>query len=519
MPEASADPPIRANAAQIFLDRHLTEGRGHRTAHRFQGRGVTYTEISVRANRFGNALRDRGVEAEQRVLLALSDRPEFAEAFWGTLKVGAVAVPVNPGLTAEQYAFLLADSRARLAVVDELAAAQLLAVRERAPWLRAVVAVGRARRGTLPYERLLERASPDLEPADTSRDDVALWGYTSGSTGEPKAALHLHRDLVAAADLVGAGVFGIGADDVVLSVSKLFFMYGLGNSLLFPSRAGAASVLVPERPEAERIFEAIQAERATVLFTVPTFYRRLLAVEGAERRWDLSSLRLCVSSGEALPTSLYHAWKARFGLELHDVVGTTEALHDFLANRPGEVRPGSSGRVIPGFEVKLTDAEGRLVLPGSVGELWVKGETISPGYWNRRELTRRTMVGEWLRTGDMYFQDTDGYFFFCGRSDDMLKVGGMWVSPIEVEGALAAHPAVAEAAVIGRLDTDGLIRAHAFCALRPGVAPSEALAAELRESVKRQLAGYKAPRWVEFVAELPKTDTGKLQRFRLRAGV
>jgi benzoate-CoA ligase len=513
---AAVDVPERFNAATHFVDRHLAEGRGARTAFRYCGRAVSYAEIAQRANRLGNALVARGLQMEQRVLLALPDRPEFAQAFWGAMRIGAVPVPVSDALPADELAFMLEDSRARAVIASEAAAAEVLKVRGRCPALQAVIAVGGRRRGALEYERLLERASPALAPADTSRDDVALWLYTSGSTGRPKAAVHLHHDLVHAAELVGRGTFGIGPDDVILSASKLHFAFGLGNSLYFPALVGAASVLVPERLDAERIFELIQAERPTVLFAVATVYRRLLQVAEAERRFDCSSLRLCVSSGEVLPAALFHAWQSRFGLELLDVVGSTEALHDFIANRPGAARAGSSGQVIPGFEARLVDDQGRPVAPGMVGQLLIKGDSISPGYWNRHERTRATMLGEWLRTGDMFYQDTDGYFFFCGRTDDMLKVGGMWVAPAEVEAALGEHPAIAEVAVIGRGDADGLTKPHAFCVLRDGMTGSDALAAELREGVRKRLGGYKSPRWVDFVPELPKTATGKIQRFALR---
>jgi benzoate-CoA ligase family protein len=451
------------------------------------------------------------------VLLVLDDGPAFVSAFWGTVKLGAVAVPVNPLMTADDYAFLLEDSRAKVAVVEPAVAPKILAARERCPFLRAVVVAGPAPSGALALDDLLARAKPTLAPAPTNADDVMYWGYTSGSTGAPKAAAHSHQDFVAAADLVGAGVFGIEPSDLTFSASKMYFAFGLGNTLYFPARVGAASLLVPDRLSPERAFEIIAAERPSVFFAVATLYARMLDVPEAERRWDLSSLRLCVSSGEALPAAVFDGWKARFGHELVDVVGSTEALHDFIANRPGAVRRGSAGQVVPGFEARLVDDDGQPVPAGAVGHLLIKGPTTAAYYWNRRERTRATMLGEWLRTGDMFWADADGYFYFAGRSDDMLKVGGRWVSPAEVEAALVEHPAVVEAGVTGRLDEDGLVRPQAFVVLRASQAPSAALVEELMTWVRSRLPPYKSPRWIEFVAELPKTATGKIQRFRLRS--
>jgi benzoate-CoA ligase family protein len=465
-------------------------------------------------SRAGHALAALGAEIEHRVVLILHDSPVFASTFWGALKLGAVAVPLNTLMSPDEYAFILADSRARIAVVEDALRPKLERIRQGCRWLRAVVGVGQ-------LDDLMARAPAVLGAAPTVREDMAYWGYTSGSTGRPKAAVHSHKDFLAAADLVGVGVFGLGPDDLVFSASKMYFAFGLGNSLYFPSRVGAASVLYADRLTPERAFGVIASERPTVFFAVATLYARMLEVPDAERRFDLSSLRLCVSSGEALPPAVFDAWKARFGHELVDVVGSTEALHDFIANRPGAVRRGSSGQVVPGFEARLVDDAGYPVPTGTVGQLLIKGETLAPYYWNRLERTRATMLGEWMRTGDMFWQDADGYFYFAGRADDMLKVGGMWVSPAEIEGVLVEHPSVIEAGVVGAADDSGLVQPHAFVVLKAGESPASAaaadrLVAELRGWVKQRAAGYKVPRTIELVDDLPKTVTGKVQRFRLR---
>ncbi len=496
------------NAAGFFVDRHVAEGRGGRTAFRFAGRAITYAELADRVDRAAAALAHRGVEIEDRVLLVLDDTPAFAAAFWGAAKLGAVAVPVNTLMAPAEYAFLLNDSRAKVAVVEAHMIGTLRALHARCPWLSAVLAPGD-----------LEAAGrARVEAAATFREDIMYWGYTSGSTGAPKAAVHSHKDFVAAAELVGTGIFGIGPDDLIFSASKLYFAFGLGNTLYFPARVGAASVLVPERLAPERAFAVIAAERPTVFFAVPTLYARMLQVPDAERVFDVSSLKYCVSSGETLPPAIFDAWGERFGLELVEVVGSTEALHDFIANRPGKARRGTAGQVVPGFEARLVDDGGEPVPAGAVGHLLIKGETTAPYYWNRLERTRRTMLGEWLGTGDMFAVDEEGWFTFAGRADDMLKVGGMWVSPAEVEAHLVHHPSVLEAGVVGREDADGLTRVHAAVVLKDARAASEALSEELRRFVKAHAAGYKVPSSLEFVPDLPKTATGKIQRFRLRAG-
>ncbi len=509
--------PELFNAAAFFVDRHRAGAGGARTAFRCAGRPVTYGEVAESADRCGHALASLGVQIEDRVLLVLDDTPAFAAAFWGAVKLGAVAVPVNTLMTPQEYEFLLNDSRATVAVAEASVAARLLAVRHRCPWLREIVVAGRALAGTRHLDPLLKTPAPALEPARTFPDDVMYWGYTSGSTGKPKAAVHSHRDFMAAAELVGAGIFGLGSDDVVFSASKMFFAFGLGNSLYFPARAGATAVLVPERVDAERAFEVISGERPTIFFAVPTLYARMLQVDDAPKRFDLSSLRFCVSSGEALPPAIFDAWAERFGLELVEVVGSTEALHDFIANRPGAARRGLCGRVVPGFEVRLVDDAGAPVSPGAVGHMLVKGPTTSPYYWNRVERTRATMQGAWLRTGDMFRESADGFYAFAGRSDDMFKVHGMWVSPADIEALLVAHPAVLEAGVVAASDGDGLTRARAFVVLKAGWKASEDLAATLVEFVRKRGAAYRTPAIVDFVDALPTTATGKVQRFRLRA--
>jgi benzoate-CoA ligase len=507
--------PERFNAATFFVDRHAAEGRGGRTVFRCAGRRVTYADLAREVDGFARRLHELGVEMEHRVLLAVQDTPAFAAAFWGAAKLGAVSVPVNTLMTPEEYAFILDDSRAKVAVVDASTAERIGAVRARGPFLRAVVAVEPRLTADVTVEWGRAAPAAALPPAPTSREDAMYWGYTSGSTGKPKAAVHSHQDFVAAADLVGAGVFGIGPDDLTFSASKMYFAFGLGNTLYFPARAGAASVLVPERLTPERAFEIIATERPTVFFAVATLYARMLQV-GHATAADLASVRLFVSSGEALPPAVFDGWRARFGHDLVDVVGSTEALHDFIANRPGEVRRGAAGRLVPGFEARLLDDAGQPVPAGTVGHLSIKGPTTALYYWNRQERTRATMLGDWLRTGDMFWQDTDGFFYFAGRSDDMLKVAGMWVSPAEIEGRLVEHPAVVEAGVAGREDGDGLARPHAVVVLKDPAAASPALGAELQAWVRAGLAGYKVPATVEFAADLPKTATGKIQRFRLR---
>ncbi|MBI4524594.1 MAG: benzoate-CoA ligase family protein [Deltaproteobacteria bacterium] len=509
------DLPDIYNAAITFVDENIRLGRGSKPAIYCLDQTFTYQEVSERVNRTGNALKELGVEIEQRVLLVLPDCPEFAFSFFGAIKIGAIPIPANPWMKADDYAYLLDDSRAKILIVHESALPEIENVWNGRRHLKHILVVGQARGRALSFDEVTARASIDLEAEPTSKDDVVMWNYTSGSTGPPKGAVHLHHDLITITDLFVKPVLGITDQDVCFSASKLFFSYGLGNSLYFPFRFGASTVLWPERPDPEKVLQVIEKYRPTFFFSVPTLYARLLRVE---KRYDLSSLRICLSSGEPLPPALFYQWKEKFGHQLLDVVGSTEATHDFLANRPGRVKPGSSGEVTPAFEAKIVDEEGKEVATGQVGNLLVKGDATSPYYWNRHEQTKKTMQGEWLRTGDTYYRDEESYYWYCGRSDDMLKVGGVWVSPIEIENTLMEHPAVLEVAVVGEADRDGLIKPKAYVVPKSEYQPTDELRRDLQSLVKTTLAPYKYPRTIDFVEDLPKTVTGKIQRFRLRGG-
>ena len=511
--------PEQFNVAAYFVDRNVAEGRGDQVAIFSGERQLTYREVLEQVNRAGNALRALDVRIENRVLLLLLDGPEFVAAFFGAIKIGAVPIPTNTLLKPPDYEYLLNDSRAVVAVVSEALLPQLQAVpRERLRYLRHVVVVGANPPGTLSYERLLAAAAPELEPEPMSRDDAAFWLYSSGTTGFPKGAVHAHRDMVVCAELYAKGILGITARDRTFSVAKLFFAYGLGNALYFPFAVGASTVLFPGPPTPANVYEQIERFRPTLFFSVPTNYGMLLATPPPAGRpdFDLASVRLAVSAGEALPPALYERFRERFGVEILDGIGSTEVLHIFISNRPGRVRPGSSGEIVPGYEARIVDEDGQPVPPGEIGNLLIKGDSTALYYWNKRDRTRQTMLGEWIKTGDKYSQDADGYFWYAGRTDDMLKVGGIWVSPVEVENTLLEHPAVLEAGVVGQEDQDGLVKPLAYVVLKAGFTPSDALAEELVAFVRGRIAEYKRPRWVRFVEALPKTATGKTQRFKLR---
>jgi benzoate-CoA ligase family protein len=509
--------PAQFNVATWFVDRNVEAGRASAPAFFHEDRVLTYGDVADLANRTGNALLELGVEMEDRVFVLCLDAPEFLGAFWGAIKIGAVPIPVNTLMRAPDYLYFLNDSRARAAIVSAPLLAEVGPVLAQAPHLRHVLVAGGPAGPHLSYEDRVARASARLAAAPTSRDDAAFWLYSSGSTGFPKGAVHLHHDMVICQETYARQVVGYRPTDRVYSAAKLFFAYGLGNAGYFPMGVGAQSVLYPHRPTPESVFELLARHRPTLFFGVPTLYAGMLAVKEAEKRWDLSSLRLCVSAGEALPEELYTRWQDRFGVEVIDGIGTTEILHIFLSNRPGAARPGSTGQPVPGYEAMVVDDEGRPVPRGEIGNLRVKGDSIMAYYWNKHDKTKETLFGPWIQTGDKYYEDPDGYFWYCGRADDMLKVGGIWVSPVEVEATLIKHPAVLEAAVVGHEDSERLIKPRAFVVLKEPGAASPALAEEMQAFVKERIAPYKYPRWIEFVSDLPKTATGKIQRFKLRA--
>jgi len=519
----------KLNVADYFLDRHVREGHGGRVAVAGLGPPLTYEELSERAGRMAAACQELGVQPGDRVLLILPDSADWLACFFGVIKRGAVAVPVNPYTRAADYAYYVTDCRPRLAVVQAESFGEALRVMQVPDPAFRVVTVGARAPGCEALEEILARTQPLREAHATRADDIAFFLYTSGSGGQPKAAMHRHRHMLATSDSFARQVLGIRPDDIAFSASKLFFAYGLGNAGYFPFSVGAATLLLPERVTPEKLFAVLERHRPTLFFSVPTIYGAMLrAAEGARPRAD--SVRLAISAGEALPAELFERFRERFGREILDGIGTTEMLHMFMSNRPGVARPGSCGPLVPGYEARIVDENGADAKDGTMGNLWVRGASAFAGYWAKPELTARARQGDWVVTGDKFTRDPDGFYRYCGRADDMLKVSGLWVSPLEVENALLAHRAVAEAAVVGRRDPDGLTQIVAFIVLRATgsgsgraracpLPESEAvsLAEELRAYLRQRLPSYKVPQRIDFVGELPKTATGKIQRFKLRA--
>jgi 4-hydroxybenzoate-CoA ligase len=513
------------NAASDMVDANVARGFAGKIAFTDPDRSITYGELQSRSCRLARALRTLGIRPEERIALLLPDTVDYPVAFWGAIRAGIVAVPLNTWLTAEQYAYIIADSRASLIIAAAPFARALLPILDRVPNLRVIILVGAGLgdtslftgRQVYDFEHILARESADPFVASTNSDEVAFWLYTSGSTGDPKGVKHVHTSLMATAKLMGQGIIGIREDDVVLSAAKLFFAYGLGNAMSFPMSVGASTVLWPQRMTAEVVFDIMREHRPTLFYAVPSLYTALLAHQDIRVGAGSDRLRLCISAGEALPVHVGERWRATVGIDVLDGIGSTEMLQTFVSNRPGDIRYGSSGKPVPGYEVKIVDENGHDQPPGAIGELIVRGPSAGEGYWNQRAKSRRTFAGEWTYTGDKYLCDDQGYFHYCGRTDDMFKVSGMWVSPFDVEAALTSHEAVLEAAVIGKEDVDGLTKPKAFIVLQNGYVADEKLLEKLKLHVKERAGPWKYPRWIDIRSDLPRTATGKIQRFKLRA--
>jgi 4-hydroxybenzoate-CoA ligase len=499
------------NAAVDMVDRNVAEGRAAKVAFIDPVRKLTYGELADSAARVGPMLAKLGLQREDRVAMIVLDTIDFPILFWGAIRAGIIPVPLNTLLTAEQYRYILSDMRAKVLFVSS----PLLPVAQQAAAgldLKIVV-VGEA--ADLPrFDQLLAAETKGGDVAPTSADEVAFWLYSSGSTGMPKGVRHVHSSAMETAKLYAQGVMGIAENDVVYSAAKLFFAYGLGNAMSFPMSVGATAVLLPDRPTPQAVFGVLKREQPTIFYGVPTLYAAMLADANCTPENSSERLRMCVSAGEALPEHLGLEWKKRFAVDVYDGVGSTEMLHIFLGNFPGKIKYGTSGVAIPGYEARLIDDNGHEVPDGEIGELSVRGTTAADGYWNQREKSRRTFEGEWTRTGDKYTRGADGFYRICGRTDDMFKVSGQWVSPFEVESALITHPRVLECAIVPKEDSDGLLKPKAFIVLKGD--GGQVAEAELQEHVKAQVGPWKYPRWIEFVEGLPKTATGKIQRFKLR---
>ncbi len=509
--------PSEFNVATHFVDRHISEGRGDKIAIECGEERVTYQQLFERVNRVGNLLKKLGVRPEERVALLLQDTPEFAYSFFGAIKIGAVPVPVNTALKPAEYEYMFNDSRARIAIVSDSLLPEVRAIPAKdLRYLSDVIVTG-ADSEPLALPKLMAVSLPRLEAERTNKDDAAFWLYSSGSTGSPKGCVHLHHDMVVCTELYAKATLGINEEDRFFSVAKLFFAYGLGNGLYFPLAVGATSILWPGSSAPNNVYGVIEKYKPTLFFSVPSNFAALLNCQRPQGPdFDLSSVRNAVSAGEALPATIFNRFKERFNVEILDAIGSTEALHMFIANRPGAVRPGSSGQIIPGYKARILDENGQAVDDGEMGNLFIKGDSVCSCYWNQHEKTKQTIQGNWLRTGDKYYRDADGYFWYVGRSDDMMKVKGMWVSPIEIESTLLEHPSVQEAAVVARNDDNQLSKPAAFVVLKAGSKACPELAEDLKNLVAAKLTSYKRPQWIDFIPELPKTATGKVQRFRLR---
>ncbi|MFO1196315.1 MAG: benzoate-CoA ligase family protein [Burkholderiaceae bacterium] len=529
---SSADPSARPprvsvpreyNAAHDLVERNLRSGRGDKIAFVDDAGQCTYAELARRVNRFASALAGLGLRREDRVMICMLDTIDWPVAFLGAIKAGVVPVAVNTLLKPQDYLYMLRDSRVRVLFLSQALAGAFEGVTANVPTLERVIVSEAPQAGAQDaFSALLASGRDDFEPAETVADEACFWLYSSGSTGAPKGTVHVHSSLIQTAELYARPVLGLRESDVGFSAAKLFFAYGLGNGLSFPLAVGATTILMAERPTPESVFKRLQGEapahfarRPSVFYGVPTLFAAMLASPAFPAR-DAHALRVCASAGEALPERIGTRFTELSGVEILDGIGSTEMLHIFLSNRPGEVRYGTTGKPVPGYAVRLMADAGREAAQGEVGDLYIRGPSAAAMYWNQRDKTRATFQGEWTHSGDKYQVDADGYYTYAGRSDDMLKVSGQYVSPFEVESAIATHPAVLEAAVVGKADDDRLVKPKAFVVLKNPADASDALAEQLKLHVRERLASFKYPRWIEFLPELPKTATGKIQRFRLR---
>lgn len=508
--------PSQFNLGTFLLDRHLLEGRGDKVAMIYKDKKYSYRETMERANRVGNALLELGVEQENRVMICLPDCPEVIFSYFGAMRIGAVPVPVSTMAPPQDYGYFLNDSRAKVLITNEELAAKFNEIRPDLKYLKHFIVVGAPGEQQISFDTMIGRASSSLETAATSKDDMAFWLYSSGTTGKPKGVVHLHHDLLYLLPTY-CEALSLGEEDIIFSLSKMYFSYGNNNSLTIPFYCGATVILEPELPKPEILFEVIAKNRPTVFYGVPTAYLAMLNyLENSTTEYDLTSLRICMSSGEALPRTIFDRWKELFGVEILEQLGSTDVGSAYMATLPGKLKPGSCGLIFPGSEGRLLDDDGKEVPRGEVGALWIKNDGTTPFYWNKHEQSKKSIHGEWFNTGDKFYQDEDGFYWFKGRADDMMKAGGIWLSPLEVEGILYDHPAVLECAVVGVPDQAKLEKPLAFVVLKEGCLPSTQLERELQDFVRSRTAHYKYPRQVLFVHELPRTATGKVQRFKLR---
>jgi len=512
--------PRRFNAAEYFVDRNVEEGRGEQTAILFEDRVYTYKRFLENVNRTANVLTELGVAMENRIMLLVRDTPEMLFSFYGAIKCGAVPIPSNILMKAPDFLYMLNDSRAVVLIVDAAFLPEVEKILDQVKFLKWVVVCGNADHDHLSFDALLKKAKPAFQAADTTPDDAAFWLYSGRNPEKLMGAVHHHSHMVYCSEAYAKGILNMSAADRVMG-SFLFFAYGLGNGAYFPFAVGATTILISHSPKPELFYQDLVKYQPTLFFTVPTLlsalaeYKNTCREEGKDLP-PVASLRACISSAEILSPEIYHRFKEAFGVEILDGTGSTEICHIFLSNRFGEIKPGSTGKLVPGYQARLLDDDDRPIKPGQIGNLMISGGSIASAYWNQRKETKFNMQGQWFVTGDRYLVDEDGFYFFRGRSDDMLRVGGKWLAPQEVENTLNQHPAVEESAVVGYQDTEDLIKPYAFVVLKPGRPPSRELEEEIKQFVRDRIAAYKYPRWIEFTDHIPTTSGGKIQRFVLQ---